>query len=199
MNRGIALRRIVLLSLLFLLAGCASKERIILLPGPDGKVGGVVVRKSGQEVELNTAYANAEIGDRSIEQKTLSAAEVNTRYADVLKARPVRPRSYDLYFISDQTKLVPESQAKLAEIKRELTALPAPELLVIGHTDRVGDTAYNDQLSRRRAEKLRDILVAIGIPRERIEVYGRGERAPAVATRDQVSEIRNRRVEIKIR
>ncbi len=191
--------RLIALLLLVLLAGCASKERIILLPGPDGKVGGVVVRKNGNEVELNTAYAKAEIGDRAIERKTLSEAEVTTRYADVLRARPVRPRSYDLYFISDQTKLIPESQAKLAEIKRELAALPAPELLVIGHTDRVGETTYNDQLSLRRAEKLREILVTIGIPRERIEVYGRGERAPAVATRDHVAEVRNRRVEIKIR
>lgn len=193
------MRRLIPFIIAVLLSACAAKERIVLLPGPDGTVGAVVIRKAGQEVELKTAYAAADIGSRSIEQKTLSATEVKDHYANVFRAQPVRPHSYNLYFVHDQIRLMPESQQKLEEIKQEIQALPAPELIVIGHTDRVGDQLYNDGLSLRRAEHVRAIMVSIGIPRERIEAVGRGERDPLVPTRDEVAEPKNRRVQIKVR
>ena len=71
--------------------------------------------------------------------------------------------------------------------------------MVIGHTDRVGAVPYHDTLSLRRAERVRDELVKVGIAAERIRVAGRGEREPLVATPDEVAEPRNRRVEITVR
>ena len=71
--------------------------------------------------------------------------------------------------------------------------------MVIGHTDTVGSLAYNDKLSLARAERLRDMLVELGIPAERIHVAGRGKRELLVPTEDNVSEPRNRRVEINVR
>ena len=83
----------------------------------------------------------------------------------------------------------------MAEVARR----PAVEVVVIGHTDRVGTVQYNDALSLQRAGKLRDELVRLGIPLDRIQVAGRGEREPLVPTEDQVPEPRNRRVEITVR
>jgi outer membrane protein OmpA-like peptidoglycan-associated protein len=74
-----------------------------------------------------------------------------------------------------------------------------PDLLVIGHTDRVGTDAFNDALSRQRAEVVRRALVARGLPADLIVVIGRGEREPIIATADGVAEPRNRRVEIQVR
>ncbi len=70
---------------------------------------------------------------------------------------------------------------------------------MIGHTDRVGTVPYNDALSLRRADRVRNDLVQLGIPSDRITVAGRGEREPIVATEDEVPEPRNRRVEITVR
>jgi outer membrane protein OmpA-like peptidoglycan-associated protein len=70
---------------------------------------------------------------------------------------------------------------------------------VIGHTDRVGPVEYNDALSLRRAERVRRNFVERGIPTSAINVAGRGEREPILSTADEVSEPRNRRVEINVR
>ncbi|HQX60985.1 MAG TPA: OmpA family protein, partial [Burkholderiaceae bacterium] len=75
----------------------------------------------------------------------------------------------------------------------------APEVTVIGHTDRVGSVADNDQLSVQRAETVRDKLVQAGIAASMITIAGRGEREPAVPTADGVASAENRRVEINIR
>jgi OmpA-OmpF porin, OOP family len=74
-----------------------------------------------------------------------------------------------------------------------------PDLVVIGHTDTVGSAAFNDTLSRQRAEVVRSALVARGIAADRIVVVGRGERELVVITADNVAEPRNRRVEIQVR
>ncbi len=82
---------------------------------------------------------------------------------------------------------------------QEIGSHPAPEIVVVGHTDRVGSLAYNDALSLRRAERVRAQLVQVGIPNDQISVAGRGEREPLKATEDEVAEPLNRRVEITVR
>ena len=69
---------------------------------------------------------------------------------------------------------------------------------VTGHADRAGSEAYNLALSLRRANAVRDALVARGILSQNISVAGRGEAEPAVPTPDGVREPANRRVEIII-
>jgi len=183
-----------------LLAGCAGKiERVVLLPNADGHTGGVVVRMDGQEVELTSAYAGVEIAGRKAQKKEFSEQEVRQRYAEALDAQPVRPHSFTVYFKLDSTNLTADSVLKLEQIKTELLRLPAPEIVVIGHTDRVGAVLYNDELSLKRAMTVRNILVSIGISADKIDVAGRGEREPLIPTPDNTAEPQNRRVEIKIR
>lgn len=192
--------RMMLFLSLALLAGCAGKiERVVLLPDADGRAGAVVVRTDGQEVELTSAYAGVEIVGRKAEKKEFSEQEVRQRYGEALDAQPVRPHSFMVYFKLDSTNLTADSALKLEQVKKELLSLPAPEIVVIGHTDRVGAVPYNDELSLKRARAVRNILVAVGIPAEKIEVAGRGEREPLVPTPDETAEPQNRRVEIKIR
>ena len=57
----------------------------------------------------------------------------------------------------------------------------------------------DDGLSLRRAERVRNDLIGRGIPGDKIQVAGRGEREPLVPTEDEVAEPRNRRVEITVR
>jgi len=53
-------------------------------------------------------------------------------------------------------------------------------VLVTGHTDRIGSDAYNQKLSERRADAVRDYLVSKGVPRDKIEAIGVGKKQPVV-------------------
>jgi outer membrane protein OmpA-like peptidoglycan-associated protein len=194
------LARLALLALI-LLAGCASRNDLyVLLPGKDGKTGALVVESGGKKQTLDTPYAAARVKNvGSVDSIKSSEAEVKQDFGPALEAQPKRPVSFYLYFQRDTDEFAPESKALVNQIFAEIARRPAPEVAIIGHTDRVGSMQYNDVLSLRRAERCRDELIKLGIPKVRISVAGRGAREPEVQTADQVSEPRNRRVEINVR
>jgi outer membrane protein OmpA-like peptidoglycan-associated protein len=183
---------------LFVLAGCTT-ERVVLLPSADGARSAVVVRDKQGEVRLDQPYAAVKRQGGSNTGYQSSAEEVNERFAGALAARPARPASYVLYFEAGGNVLTAESQAALVTIRKEIAERAASEVMVIGHTDRVGSTEGNDKLSLQRAEGLRDLLVEAGVPADKLEAVGRGERDPLVPTADEVDEPKNRRVEINVR
>ena len=104
-----------------------------------------------------------------------------------------------LYFEAGGNVLTQESQAALASIRKEIAERPASEVMVIGHTDRVGNAELSDKLSLTRAEGIRDLLIESGVAVDKLEAVGRGERDPLVPTADDVDEPKNRRVEINVR
>ena len=175
-------------------------DRAILLPDADGKVGRIVVRSASGQQELDTAYAAREIDRQgNIVVRSEDAASVRARYGALLDARPPMPQSWMLYFVSGSAQtLTPESQSQLDQIKAAIARYPAPEISVIGHTDRVGSQEANDVLSRQRAEAIGSLLQASGIEAQ-MTFSGRGEREPLVPTADEVAEPANRRVEINLR
>ena len=70
---------------------------------------------------------------------------------------------------------------------------------MIGHTDSSGDEEFNMALSRRRAESVRDLLVAAGFTPAVIRTTFHGEGNPLIQTADNVHEPINRRVEVIVR
>lgn len=194
MNR--ALVSTLLVSLL--LAACTT-ERVVLLPSADGRPSAVVVRDAQGELLLNEPYAGTYRRAGSNDSYRTTAAEVQERFGAALAAQPVRPSSYVLYFQPGGDVLTLESQAEFARVRKEIAERAAAEVMVIGHTDRVGSLQANDSLSAKRAEAMRDMLIEAGVPAEKLEAVGRGERDPLVATEDGVAEPKNRRVEISVR
>ncbi len=190
------------------IAGCAEApkkaavpaEMFAVIPGPTGHVGAVVVRGPGGEQVLDKAFVAHRVkADGSVETAPVSPQEVHEAFADTVKALPGRPASFTLYFLEGRDELTPASRAELDNIFSELRRRPAPDILAIGHTDTVGNLAFNDKLSLARAERVRDMLVNLGIDGQRIQAAGRGKREPLVPTDDNVAEPRNRRVEISVR
>jgi outer membrane protein OmpA-like peptidoglycan-associated protein len=182
----------------FLLGGCVS-ERVVLLPAADGQPTAVVVRDAQGEVVLDKPYAGTQRRAGGISPVQSSPAEVEKWFGAALAAQPPKPRSFTLHFAGGAEALTAESEAELTAIRQEIASRPASEVMVIGHTDTVGGLEANDKLSLRRAEAVRDILIAAGVPGEKIELAGRGEREPLVKSGDEVAEARNRRVEISVR
>jgi outer membrane protein OmpA-like peptidoglycan-associated protein len=160
----------------------------------------VAVVTRGAEAVLDRPYAAADVfADGALARLDDSAASVQTRFGAALDAQPPPAVSFVVHFVFDTDELTAASRAQFDRIKAELAARPAPEIVVVGHTDRVGAVAYNDELSLRRARSVRAALIEAGIAGFAIEVAGRGEREPAVATADEVDEERNRRAEIVVR
>lgn len=192
------LRFSLLALVLLMLAGCAS-ERVVLLPAADGRSGALLVRDARGEQLLNQPYAASvrRLGENRLYQST--PEEVQAHFAAALAARPARPRSYVLYFQEGGNVLTTESQADFVKVRAEIVERVAAEVMVIGHTDRVGSVQANDALSLQRAESVRALLVKAGVPADKLEAAGRGEREPLVTTADEVAEAKNRRVEINVR
>jgi outer membrane protein OmpA-like peptidoglycan-associated protein len=181
-------------------AAPARDDLYVLLPDAEGKTGALSVTQGAQEQVLSAPYAAARVqGEGQAQTTTVPEELVKQVFGDALAAQPPRPISFLLYFLEGKDDLTPDSQQTIQQVFAEIARRPAPEIVVIGHTDRLGSTTSNDALSVRRAKKVRDDLVARGIPADRIEIAGRGDREPLVAAAPRVAEPRNRRVEISIR
>ena len=190
-----------------LLGACAQapkaplgNELVVVLPGHDGKVGGVVVRRDGAEQVLDKPYAAARVISESKPQSVqLTAAEVSNTFGPAMAALPGKPATFVVYFLEGKDELTAASNAELKNVFAEIKRRPEPDLMIIGHTDNVGSEGYNDKLSLARAERMRELLMGLGIPAARIQAAGRGKRELLVQTDSNVAEQRNRRVEISVR
>jgi OOP family OmpA-OmpF porin len=123
------------------------------------------------------------------------------------KAQPPIPGPFIVYFAYNSTAINAAGQAENKKAAAGLkTVLGAASkkgqrkvgMFVAGHTDRSGSDSYNYALSRKRAQAVRDALVAAGVSGKKVFLGVLGESNTAVSTADGAKEGKNRRVEIKI-
>lgn len=182
-----------------LCAACAPAGRVILLPQPE-RASAVVVSTAQAAADLASPYAAAELGRKGeLQPAQSSEAEVRERYPLLLKLVPPAPERFTLNFLPGTSDLTPESVAELDQVVANARSRSGGEIVIVGHTDRQGAADANDALSLRRANAIRDLLVAKGFRPELVEPVGRGEREPVVPTEDDVPEPRNRRAEVLVR
>src|SRR5690606_37238638 len=88
----------------------------------------------------------------------------------------------EVLFGFDKDTLREEGKARLdTEVVEKMKAHPQVELVLItGHTDRIGTTAYNQKLSERRAAAVKKYLISQGIEENRLHTVGKGESEPVV-------------------
>jgi len=101
-------------------------------------------------------------------------------------------------FRSAESTLLSSAQIKLDQVAKALLDVPARNLIVEGHTDSRGSTSYNQDLSQRRADAVRDYLVQRGYPADRIQALGKGKGSPIADNASPEGRANNRRVEIVI-
>ena len=112
-------------------------------------------------------------------------------------------------FDFDKAVLKPEGKAAIdAEIITKLNQIQKLELvLVTGHTDRIGTQQYNQKLSERRADAVRNYLVSKGMPKDKIETLGMGKTQPVPGLNCQQKNMKeliaclapDRRVEVEVK
>jgi outer membrane protein OmpA-like peptidoglycan-associated protein len=103
-----------------------------------------------------------------------------------------------VYFDYDKSNLTPEASQLVREAAQRALANDIQTVKVEGNADRSGSSAYNQALSQRRANVVRDALIANGVPADRIQTSAFGEDNPAKPTPDGVREPLNRRTEVTI-
>lgn len=210
-SRGLALGLIGLL----LPAGCGGKRVapatpaappapavIVLMPDPETRVTGRIrVHNEFGAVDLSTALASLRTAANTAPGAvtTMSEDEVMRLFGPALAALPPAPRHFTLQFKFESDALTDESAALVPAILDAAKALPVPEVVIIGHTDTMGDKKSNVALGLKRATAMRSILVKAGLPAATVDLTSHGEADLLVKTRDNTPEPRNRRVEITVR
>lgn len=101
-------------------------------------------------------------------------------------------------FAFDSAELSPANREILSRIAGVLLASYGYRVSVFGHTDDRGSVAYNQELSERRAQAVRDYLAIAGVPAEVLSAEGYGKSSPRVDGTSADARRRNRRVEIGI-
>lgn len=135
------------LAVLAALGGCASVvgDRIILLPQADGSPSALEVSAGGQRLRLDQPYATAELRDGSLTPGLSNAQAVQDAYGALLAQQPARPRNFTVQFEPNGNRLAAGADAVLTELRAALANLPAAEVVITGHTDRMGTVEANDR------------------------------------------------------
>lgn len=141
-------------------------------------------RQARLQAEQRAAHALTRLQDENVKVREEARGTVVTLSGSVL-------------FATDATSLLPASRDRLSDVATALKESRNP-LIIEGYTDSRGTEEYNDQLSERRAESVRDFLVAQGVPRERIQIRGMGKSRPVASNATAEGRANNRRVEIVV-
>ncbi len=184
------------------IAACGPKNMVVLIPDPDGSVGQITVANAAGSVDINRANQATVVRDPNTAPGTpsqLDPDEVQGLFGKVLSSQPPPPVHFILYFRSDSVELLPPSVQQVPEIVAAIRQRMPTRVSVVGHSDTLGDIAYNLDLSMRRAQAVRQQLVDRGIDDTFMEVSSHGEENPLVKTADNVAKAENRRVEVIVR
>ncbi|QCK14111.1 OmpA family protein [Mangrovivirga cuniculi] len=127
--------------------------------------------------------------------------EINTFNKDI-ELVPIKSGEYyklgNVYFDFDDFKLKPESIPELNNIVSLLNENPEIKILIEGHTDNKGESAYNLKLSEKRAKAVYNYLVENEINPDRLKYEGLGDTQPAVPNTSDENRAENRRIVVKI-
>lgn len=104
----------------------------------------------------------------------------------------------DTFFDFDKATLKPEGRQILDQVVSQVNSINLETLIATGHTDSIGTEQYNQGLSERRANTVKNYLVSQGVPADRVYVEGKGETSPIASNSTREGRAQNRRVEIEI-
>jgi outer membrane protein OmpA-like peptidoglycan-associated protein len=95
---------------------------------------------------------------------------------------PPQPRKLqlaaDTQFHFDRAQLTPSGQAELDRLIAEMGTAQIGTITIVGYTDRIGTDAYNQKLSERRADSVKQYLVGRNVEADRVQAFGRGKNDP---------------------
>ena len=132
----------------------------------------------------------------------IASADEITTFFQASRAFRVKPKiDMRVQFKFDSVELSETGEQQVTELGKALQQQErSRRFLLVGHTDIQGDNAYNDRLSFRRAQALRDFLLRnFNFAPDRFELTGMGERQPLYEGETEDVHALNRRVEVELK
>ncbi len=186
-------------------AGLQAGKKVAVMLTSVGIVDGVAVRRAGEDGAFNPPSVALQDADPAWKQGATSPLEATYLATDdssdttVSQDRMAVSLSADVLFATDSAQLTPRADGVLRDVAAHLELYTGGSLAITGHTDDVGDEAYNQKLSERRAASVHAGLGKLtNLGRFQSSAAGRGERAPRVAGTSPAARRANRRVEIVV-
>jgi outer membrane protein OmpA-like peptidoglycan-associated protein len=180
----------------------ALQNLFVLLHNEDGTTGAIVVTNAAgslQLIEANSAI-NVERADAVPGKPSpMDSSEIQRQFQSTLSFIPSPEVRFNLYFLTGGTELTAESQAILPQIILAYKERRSTDVSIIGHTDTTGNNASNYQLGLARAEQIKLMIAALGVNGSHIFTESHGANDLLVPTPNDVSEPKNRRVEVIVR
>lgn len=145
-----------------------------------------------QEQSMRQAIANSEAATMKREQEIVAGARQQS--VDVLT---VTFKS-DYLFATNSSTLLPGAYDEVQRVANVLRQYPETNIQIAGHTDSTGSDSYNQKLSERRAEAVKNALVGMGVSPSRLTTIGYGESKPIASNNNEGGRQQNRRVEVRV-
>ena len=105
----------------------------------------------------------------------------------------------DALFDFDKSVLRPDGKKSIDDALAKIQGTDVEMVIATGHTDSIGTEQYNQRLSERRAQAVKDYLVSKGIPASKITTIGKGESQPVATNKTKEGRQKNRRVDIEFK
>ena len=99
-------------------------------------------------------------------------------------------------FDFDKSVIKPEGKKSLDDAIAKMSGVSVDVVIATGHTDSIGTDDYNQRLSERRANAVKDYLVSKGVPANKITTIGKGETQPVATNKTKEGRAKNRRVDV---
>ena len=196
------IRPLIVAAALALLAGCAATGESTTeeqQTTQDATAQPGITAQPGQEA-YSYGYGQAPVGayetyDAAGGTATGATAGAGGRPGQAVAVGAV-PADRIVYFSFDSAEVLPESQTIIEANARRLMKSSRTVTQLEGHTDERGSREYNIALGERRANAVRQAMIAMGVTPQQIRVVSYGEERPAATGQDEQSYALNRRVEI---
>ncbi|MEO7386621.1 MAG: OmpA family protein [Gammaproteobacteria bacterium] len=178
--------------------GEANRNAVLL----DARTQEADAARAAAAANANAAMANARQADAATDEADRLKAEAARLKAELEALNAVSTDRGmvltlgDVLFDTNRAVVKSGAMDQLARVAAFMQANSGFRLMVEGNTDNTGTDAYNETLSARRAEAVRDVLARSGVDRARIEATGRGEGYPVASNDTAEGRQQNRRVEL---
>ncbi|MGB5216877.1 MAG: OmpA family protein [Smithella sp.] len=208
----------IFLCCILLLSGCAApgtatktQQGSLIGAGGGAVVGAILGQAIGRDTKgtLIGAAIGAAVGGAGgygvgqmmdKQEKEMRDALAQSEAASVAREGNMLAVTFkgDVTFDTGSSEVRPGLYSEINRVAAVLNQYPETFIRVEGHTDSVGTAEYNMNLSQRRANAVKTLLVLRGVAEHRIEIAGYGKTMPVATNDTEAGRQKNRRVEIKI-
>jgi outer membrane protein OmpA-like peptidoglycan-associated protein len=199
---------VVLAGAVLAFSACASMSRkekgAVIGAAAGGAVGGVVGKNTGSTARgaiigaVVGGAAGAIIGHQMDQQAKELKLEIPGATVERVGEGIQVTFASGLLYDFDSDAIRSEAGVNLRNLAISLKKYGNTELLIVGHTDAVGGSTYNQDLSSRRANSASTYLTAQGVSSVRVHSSGRGELEPVGSNETEAGRQMNRRIEVAI-